>query len=195
VLDISDVRSPRMIGHLPFAPPFHSVFGVHGVVPVPERGIAFVNSEDTSYGKGAAHHASVVDIRNPVKPTLISLFPEPIPPDNAPYRSFAERPGWSGPHNVNHLQHNPAVQKQDDLFYIAHFNAGLRIYDVSSPRLPREIGYFMPPEPTRRYGPMPEGQLVTQTEDVLVDRRGYIYISDKNQGVWILRYAGPSPAG
>lgn len=190
VLDISDVTRPRQIGHLPFTPPFHSTFGVHGVLPVPERGIAFVNSEDTSYGKGAAHYASVVDIRDPAKPTLIALFPEPIPPSGASYPSFSDRPGWSGPHNINHLQHNPAVQKQGNLFCVAHFNAGLRIYDVSVPRLPREIGHFMPPEPRKRYGPMPEGPLVTQTEDVLVDRRGYIYITDKNQGLWVLRYTG-----
>jgi hypothetical protein len=194
VLDISDVTRPRQIGHLPFTPPFHSIFGVHGVLPVPERGIAYVNSEDTSYGKGAAHFAGVVDIRDPANPTLISLFPEPIPPEGASYRSFSARPGWSGPHNINHLQHNPAVQKQGDLFYIAHFNAGLRVYDVSHPRLPREVASFMPPEPTKRYGPMPQGELVAQTEDVLVDRRGYIYITDKNQGLWVLRYAGP-PVG
>jgi len=28
---------------------------------------------------------------------------------------------------------------------------------------------------------------VVQSEDVLVDRRGYIYISHKNQGIYILR--------
>jgi hypothetical protein len=27
-----------------------------------------------------------------------------------------------------------------------------------------------------------------QTEDVLVDARGYIYITHKNQGLWILRH-------
>ena len=83
------------------------------------------------------------------------------------------------------------MQRQGDLFYIAHFNAGLRVYDVANVRTPREVGYFIPPEPTRRYGPMPEDALVLQTEDVVVDRRGYIYISDKNQGLWILRYTGP----
>lgn len=77
--------------------------------------------------------------------------------------------------------------------YVAYFNAGLRIYDVSNLRLPREIGYFIPPEPTRRYGPMPEGDLVTQTEDVVVDRRGFISISDKNLGLWIVRYTGATP--
>jgi hypothetical protein len=33
--------------------------------------------------------------------------------------------------------------------------------------------------------------LVTQTEDVLVDTRGYIYMTDKQWGLWILRYTGP----
>jgi hypothetical protein len=37
---------------------------------------------------------------------------------------------------------------------------------------------------------------VTQTEDVLVDTRGYIYVTDKQWGLWILRYTGsdqPAP--
>jgi hypothetical protein len=98
--------------------------------------------------------------------------------------------GWCGPHNINHNQYHPDVEQQGDLFYIAHFNAGLRIYDVSNERLPVEVGYFLPPEPRHRFGPMPEGSLVLQTEDVVVDRRGrgYIYVSDKNQGIWSLRY-------
>lgn len=193
VLDISDVTRPSQIARVPFSPPFHSLLGFHGVLPVPSQGIAYVNSEDTSYGRGGAHFAGIVDIRDPARPQLISLFPEPIPPEGADYRSFSERPGWSGPHNINQLQHNPAVQRQGNLFYIAHFNAGLRIYDVSHPRLPREIGWFVPPDPTERIGPMPQGPLVAQTEDVLVDRRGNIFITDKNQGLWVLRYTGPAP--
>jgi hypothetical protein len=193
VLDISDVSKPVQVGGLAFSPPFHARFGVHSVLPIPERGLAFANSEDTSYGHGPAHHASIVDINNPTQPFLMSLFPEPIPPAEAPYREFNTRGGWCGPHNINHHQHHPDVEKQDDLFYIAHFNAGLRVYDVSQARLPRELGYFLPPEPTRRYGPMPEGALVLQSEDVVVDRRGFIYLSDKNQGVWILRVAPSAP--
>ena len=27
------------------------------------------------------------------------------------------------------------------------------------------------------------------------DKDGYVYITDRNQGVWILRYTGPKPAG
>ncbi|MGP3936859.1 LVIVD repeat-containing protein [Nonomuraea sp. KM88] len=190
VLDISDVTQPKPVGGLNFSPPFHSRFGVHGVLPIPDRKIAFANSEDVSYGKGAAPHASIVDISDPANPWLLSLLPTPEPPPGAPYEDFSGRGGWSGPHNINHHQHHPDVQKQGDLFYVAHFNAGLRIYDVSNTRLPREVGYFVPPDPVRRYGPMPEGELVAQTEDVVVDTRGNIYVSDKNQGIYILRYTG-----
>ena len=188
ILDISDVSKPVEVSRLSFSPPFHSQFGMHSVLPLPEKGLAYVNSEDTSYGKGPLHHASIVDISDSSNPMLLSLFPEPIPPVNAIYRDFFQKGGWSGPYNINILQHNKDVEKQGKLFYIAHFNAGLRVYNVKDPRLPVEVGYFMPPEPRKRYGPMPEGELVTQTEDVLVDRRGFIYITDKNQGLWILKY-------
>lgn len=190
ILDISNVAKPQEIGRLDFSPPFHSKFGVHGVLPLPEKNVAYVNSEDVSYGKGPLHHASIIDITKPAEPMLLSLFPAPLPPDGASYRDFYAKGGWSGPHNFNHLQHNPAVEKQNDLFYLTHFNAGLRIYNVANPRQPIEVGFFMPPEPLKRYGPMPPEKLVLQTEDVLVDRRGYIYITDKNQGIWILKYNG-----
>jgi hypothetical protein len=184
VLDISDIKTPKQVSRLDFSPPFHNRFGVHGALPVARKGIAFVNSEDVSYGEGALFHASIVDIKDIENPRLISLFPQPLTPTGTSYR---EEKGWSGPHNFNHLLHNPHVQGQGDLFYMTWFNAGLRVYDVSDVQVPKEIGYFMPPKPTKRFGPMPEDDLVVQTEDVLVDRRGYIYITDKNMGIYILR--------
>ena len=193
IVDISEVSKPRQIGRLPFSPPFHRRFGVHSVLPLPDQGVAYVTSEDVSYGTGPMAHASIVDIRDPTNPFLLSILPRPVPPPGYGYRDFSEKGGWQGPHNLNHLQHNPDVERQGDLLYLAYFNAGLRIFDVSHPRLPREIGHFIPPDPTQRYGPMPEGRLVVQTEDVLVDRRGFIYITDKNQGLWVLKYEGPKP--
>ena len=62
--------------------------------------------------------------------------------------------------------------------------------DISDARAPREVGYFLPPDPTRRYGPLPT-KLVAQSEDVLVDSRGIIYLTEKNQGLWTLQYTGP----
>jgi hypothetical protein len=34
------------------------------------------------------------------------------------------------------------------------------------------------------------GGLITQTEDVAVDARGNIYVTDKQWGVFVLRYTG-----
>jgi hypothetical protein len=194
VLDISDVSAPRQIGGLSFSPPFRMQFGVHSIVPHPERSVAYLNSEGVVEKKGTvpdfflgSDHVSVVDISDPTDLQLISIFPRPVPPPGASYADFLDRPGWSGPHNQSQLHHNPDVAPQGDFVYLTYFNAGLRIFDVSEPRQPTEVAWFLPPDPTRRYGPLPHGELVVQSEDVLVDRRGYIYVTDKNQGLWILR--------
>lgn len=121
---------------------------------------------------------------------MIAMLPLPVPPADWKIKSFCQHGGRFGPHNQNQLQHNPDVQKTGDLLYLTYFNAGLRIYDVSTPTVPREVGYFVPPDPTKRYGTFPKNRLAVQTEDVLVDTRGYIYITHKNQGLWILKYTG-----
>jgi hypothetical protein len=110
-----------------------------------------------------------------------------VPPRGLPYTNFCAKHGRFGPHNQNQHWHSPFTQHSDHLVYLTYFNAGLRIVDISDPRLPREVGYFLPPPPVHRYGPQPVGALVSQTEDVLVDSRGYIYTNDKNEGLWILR--------
>jgi hypothetical protein len=119
-------------------------------------------------------------------------MPVPVPPPGAPYADFCQKGARFGPHNINQLQHHPDVEKQGALMYLTYFNAGLRVFDISNARLPKEVGYFIPPDPVKRYGPVPT-TLVEQTEDVLVDRRGYVYVTNKNQGLWILRYTGPRP--
>ncbi|MGW3608041.1 MULTISPECIES: hypothetical protein [unclassified Micromonospora] len=43
-------------------------------------------------------------------------------------------------------------------------------------------------DPTHRFGPQPPNALVLLwSEDVLADGRGRVYLSNKNQGLWILR--------
>jgi hypothetical protein len=117
----------------------------------------------------------------------------PIPPANAPYGSFCDKGGRFGPHNQSQLQYNPNVEKQGNLSYVTWFNAGLRVYDIRDEFLPREVGYFVPADPVERRGPLPK-TLVTQTEDVLVDARGYAYITDKNHGLFVLRLDATAPA-
>jgi hypothetical protein len=133
--------------------------------------------------------AAMIDIRNEARPRLMSLFPTPAPPKNLPYTDFCDKGGRFGPHNTNLEYHLPDVEKQGDLIYLTYFNAGLRLYDIKDPQLPKEVGWFVPPPPVKRYGLLPYDKLVSQTEDVLVDTRGNIYITDKNWGLFIIRQA------
>ena len=191
LLDVSDVKAPKLISKLDFDPPFGGLV-VHSVLPMPDRGLIFINGEAIAENcDEPLEVAAMVDIKDPAKPRLLSIFPRPVPPAGLPYANFCDKGGRSGPHNTNDHQHNPAVEKVSDLIYLTYFNGGLRIYDISDPRLPREVGYFIPPNPTKRYHTMPYNSLVNQTEEVLVDRRGYIYVTDKNQGIYVLRYTGP----
>jgi hypothetical protein len=74
-----------------------------------------------------------------------------------------------------------------DFVSLTYFNAGLQVFDISDPRAPSIAGYYIPDDPANRRGRLPT-ELVTQVEDVIVDRRGYAYISEKNSGITILRF-------
>jgi hypothetical protein len=189
VLDISDVKHPKLVSRIKFQPDHR--FDVHTVSPDFKRKLVYVNSEAVIAGcKGPLDHATIVDVSNPAKPFPISRFPVPVPPEGLAYTNFCDKGGRFGPHNMNQLQYNPQVQQQGNLAYLTWFNAGLRVYDVADKRLPREVASFMAPLPQKIY--MPAYGNFVRMEDVLVDTRGYIYVSGgAQQGVWILRYTGP----
>src|SRR6267378_2196277 len=188
IIDICDPAHIKKVGQLPFSPPFLGNSGAHSALPLPKRNLAIVNSESIREDcNEPLNHASLVDVSNPATPTLIALLPLPVPPSGLPYKDFCHKGGRFGPHNVNHHHHSPFTDHSDTLVYLTYFNAGLRIYDISNATLPKEVAWFIPPDPVHRYGPQPVGSLVEQTEDVLVDTRGYIYVTNKNQGLWILK--------
>jgi len=198
ILDISDVSKPEQIGRLDVSPPFGlGMVAVHDVLLIPGTSLLFANSESVAGDSPAsascdepALMAALIDIKDPTSPRLVSLLPTPRPADDAPYRSFCDKGGRFGPHNTNLGYHSPDVEPQGNLLYVTYFNAGLRVFDIANPRMPREVAWFIPPTPPKRVGPIPSGRLVTQTEDVLVDRRGYVYITDKQWGLFVLRLTG-----
>jgi hypothetical protein len=194
-LDISDPSQPKLIGSLQITPPFASVGSqsVHTVLPLWDRKLLYVSSEASASEckDNGMNFAGMIDNSNPAKPQLISIFPSPRPPKNAPYKDFCAKGGRFGPHNTNQEIHNPAVEQPGNLMYIAWFNAGLRVFDIGDPRLPTETGYFMPPE---RPG-LPEqagnhASPINWSEEVAVDTRGYIYLNDDKWGTFILKYTG-----
>jgi len=200
-LDISDIAHPRRIGALQMTPPFNyvDIQSLHTVLPLWDRKLLFASSEARAPGcdKEALNFAALIDNKDPTRPRLISMFPVPRPPRGLPYKDFCDKGGRFGPHNTNQEIHLPDVEKPGNLIYIAYFNAGLRVFDISDPHLPTETGWFIPPErPGLAEQSGAHASPVNWTEDVLVDTRGNIYITDDKWGVFILRYTGagqPAP--
>ncbi len=186
IADISDRSRPKIVSQLLFRG-LCSRQGIHTYLPLPRRKLALINDEAINEnGQESLNLAGIVDLRDEKEPRLISLFPQPAPPPESGLKNFFEKGGRFGPHNLHHPNHQPCLEDRDDITYLTYFNAGLRVYDIRDPRTPKEIAYFIPPDPRERIGTKPS-RLVAQTEDVLVDRRGYIYISQKNQGIYVLR--------
>lgn len=194
ILDVSDIEAPRMVSQLAFQG-LCSRQGIHTYLPLPHRKLALINDEAIQEnGEESLNLAGIVDLTNEQEPRLISLFPLPAPPPESGFKNFFEKGGRFGPHNQHHPNHQPCLEDRDDIAYLTYFNAGLRIYDIRDPRTPKEIACFIPPDPKERIGTKPS-RLVAQVEDVLVDRRGCIYISEKNQGLYILRLKEIRPYG
>jgi hypothetical protein len=186
ILDVSELSRPRMISQLTFRG-ITATQGIHTFLPLPRRRIALVNDEAIrENGDENLNMAGIIDVGNESELRLIALFPLPEPPVETGLKNFYEKGGRFGPHNHHHPNHQACLEDRDDIAYLTYFNAGLRVYDIRDARAPKEIAYFIPPDPKTRIGTKPS-KLVAQTEDVLVDRRGCIYISDKNQGIYILR--------
>ena len=121
---------------------------------------------------------------------ILSALPVPAPSRGLAYRNYYDKGGRFGPHNQHHHQGHPAHMRLDTVVLLTYFNAGLRAYDLTDPRTPAEVGCFVAEDPRQRRGPKPE-VLVTQAEDVLVDDRGLIFLTDKNHGLFVLEAEDP----
>lgn len=197
-LDISDPAHPKLIGKLHITEPFAKVGmqSVHTVLPLWDRKLLYVSSEASKERcqDDGLNFAGMIDNSNPAHPRLISLFPPPVPPPGLPYTDYCDKGGRFGPHNVSQEIYNPAIQKPGKLMTVAWFNAGVRVFDISDPRLPREVGYFIPPE--RPDAPQQSGahaSPVDWSEEIAVDARGNIFMNDDKCGLFVLRYTGPEP--
>ncbi len=132
------------------------------------RDYVFLGDEiGTSDGmRGFIHVIDVSDIDNPVQVAKYDL-PE------------------AGAHNV---------WVEDDVLYIAYYQGGLRIVDVSGTlrgdlyRQGREIGFF-------RTNAGPDDAVVPNAPQAWGPQvfKGNVFVSDMNSGLWVIKHARPRP--
>jgi hypothetical protein len=190
ILNIQNPQKPELVGQLNMQPPLGSALAAHTVLPLPSRGLAILNDEAIEEEcSESVNYAGFVDITDPSKPTLKSLFPTPVPPAEFGYQSFCDAGGRFGPHNQHMPTADPNVFRSDELCFLTYFCAGLRVFDIRNFRRVEEVAYLIPRAPEQRRGPKPT-KLVTQVEDVLVDARGYVYFTEKNTGLYVAQWKG-----
>lgn len=201
-LDVSDPTDPTLRSRLDVGGGVGAFIGVHSFVPLPGTVLAVANSEAISErtpldpsGDPVAF-AYVVDLSDdgPSRwagtrhrgPRVVATLPTPTPDPGLPYDSYYEKAGRFGPHNQHHPRDDGTRLRTGELLFMTYFNAGLRIFDLSDPLVPTEVGYFVPEDPTERISETrPSDGLGAQFEDVAVDARGYIYCTEPQRGLSI----------
>jgi hypothetical protein len=200
--DISNPAQPKLVWSIDMNPPFR---GPHTVSPI-------VYNEVPNFGKGALPrtYAFIVDeagggadmkpCENPVRtasymvdittenrPTTVSVWQVPV-------GDFCEKGGRFGPHQSAETVNGKINRFEDKIAWIAYFNAGVRVVDLSNPYSLKELGYYIPKTNQNSY-PISEGQPVAiQMNDVDIDHRGLAYAVDRvGTGLFILEYTGSKP--
>ncbi len=183
ILDIANPRDPKMITHLDFSPPFS---GIHTTVPflkmkVPNftkgigdvRDFLVLSEESFAFNcQELRRQLYIVDATEETRPIPIATF-------KVPDGDFCFRGRRFGPHQFAETKDGEIIG--GNLLFIAYFNAGLRVVDISDPFRPQEIGSYIPD--------IPRGKRMIETNDVDLDYRGLIYITDRaGAGMHILEY-------
>ena len=74
----------------------------------------------------------------------------PIPTE----ADYCAKGGNFGPHNL--WENRPGAFQSSRFIFATYHNAGVRVYDIENPFQPREVGFFVPPDPERMFDPRPE---------------------------------------
>jgi hypothetical protein len=181
VVDVVDPQKLKMIAYRNWDPPFGG--GTHSPLPLPDRNLLVVADEaNFAECKLGLRYIWIFDIREPSNPVSIATMPIP---DEADY---CKKGGNFGPHNL--WENRPGAFQSSRIIFATLHNAGVRAYDIANPFAPREIGFFVPPDPERMYDPRPNRPKVIQSADCFVDAQGLMYVTDTNAGLYVLQFEG-----
>ena len=171
ILDISDMRKPRLISGLDWSPPFG--WPTHSAVPIdfPIAGHRWmlvadehVQPLDADLSPELPACVWMVDITDETRPTPVSTFQVP------------DLVGKRSP--LMTACHQPVETITTSEVPAAWFASGLRVIDVANPHALREVAWWLPD--------VPAGAERVCSNDVYVDARGLIYLIDRNRGLSIL---------
>jgi hypothetical protein len=197
--DITDPAQPKLVWSLDLNPPHR---GPHTVSPIryaqvpnfgpsalPRTYALVVDEADDELDaapcpSGVRSASYMLDITEETRPSVVSVWQVPV-------GDFCSKGGRFGPHQSAETINGALNRFEDKLAWIAYFNAGVRVVDLSDPYNLREVGFYLP-RPGATAHPMVRGQPVAiQINDVDLDARGLAYASDRaGSGLFILRYTG-----
>jgi len=181
VLDIADRAKPKLIVHRNWSPPFGG--GTHNCLPLPDRDLLVVLDEAVlDHQEDGPKLIWVFDNRVRENPVSISSFPTPAEAD------YKAKGGHFGPHNVH--ENRPGSFVSSQLIFATYQNAGIRVFDIFNPFIPKEVGAPVPPQPATLADTRPNRARVVQSADVFVDAKCLIYATDYNAGLYVLEFDG-----
>ncbi|HUN39528.1 MAG TPA: hypothetical protein VMU81_04490 [Acetobacteraceae bacterium] len=182
ILDIKDKSAPKLIAHRNWCPPFGG--GTHNAVPLHDRNLLVVADEAVLNLdiEGQLKRTWVFDIREKSNPVSIATMPIPAEQD------YVAMGGQFGPHNLH--ENRPGSFQSSTTIFATWQSAGLRAFDIADPFRPEEIGYFVPPQPTRWAEPMRGRAKVRHTADLFVAQDGLVYLTDYDAGLYIVQWKG-----
>jgi hypothetical protein len=166
ILDIEDITKPKRISGLDWSPPYDCP--THTALPLPfeirGRRYLVVADEDVDRpANGVPAFMWIVDITDERAPVPISSF---------------QVEGVDTPQPLATACHQPCEIVTGTEIPTAWFAHGLRMIDIANPHSMREVAYFVPD--------VPEGTDRVQSNDVTVDERGLLYVTDRRRGVTII---------
>ena len=181
ILNVADPVRPKLVSYRQHDPPFGG--GTHSPLPLPDRNLAVVADEPNAANcsKGL-RYGWIFDVRVPESPVSISTLPIPVEAD------YCAKGGNFGIHNL--WENRPGAFQSSRFIFATYYNAGVRVFDIANAFQPREVAYFVPPDPARMFDPRPGRPQVIQSADCFVDRSGLMYLTDSNAGLNILQFEG-----